>query len=360
MRISYNINTVYLIPGDACNLSCTYCSQHELHGNEQETAVINPEVFEYIKKIVRSQDKQLSVVFFGGEPLVYWKQVKEAMEQLRGYNIRFSVVSNGTLFNEEMAKVFNDFNANLQLSWDGANVAETRGVDVLKTNRENILKVNRLCLAGVMSSKNYPLDFVKVCDEFDKEYYPYNGRSRHTAIHFDYIRSDSVPELTDNIDMDKWESQIAKMVEDAIDYKTGKRPYTTAVYQVDKIFKCLRNGQTMKFTAPRCGSGMTTLHLGINGDIYACHNDRTVIGDIHNTSLDLIRNVSRLDTTPEIAKTCDCFDCDAAKLCCNCYYQLSLDARQRYYCELMRRTIKPVQERQDDLNMAFGTIAAAI
>lgn len=354
MIIGYSVNTIYIIPGDACNLSCVYCSQHELHEGEHPKAEVNPKIYDYIKQIAGNQNNRVSIVFFGGEPLVYWEQIKEIIDNLIGFNVRFSIVTNGVLINEEMVKFFNKYNINIQLSWDGEKVLETRGVDVMKDNEKNIIDINSLCLSGVTSAKNYPMDFVQICDIYNMKYYSHNERNKNLAIHFDYIRSDRNPDLTDNIDMEKWEDQIAQLVQYTIEYHNGQRLYTTAVGQIKKIWQCVRNGEGLSFNAPRCGTGTYSLHLGIDGTIYACHNDRYPVGDINTSPLDIVRNVARVDPTPEVNKKCECFNCDAGKLCCNCYYQMTMDTRRRYYCDMMLATIRPVQERQGELDKVFN------
>ena len=83
------VHTVFVMLGPKCNLRCRYCLQSPLRADREREAV-DPEVLEFIRDIARNQCEPVSVHFYGGEPLMYQREVREIIEALdEEPNIRF-------------------------------------------------------------------------------------------------------------------------------------------------------------------------------------------------------------------------------------------------------------------------------
>lgn len=64
-----DIDKVYILLGDYCNMKCKYC----FHNNDVMPYVdekINEDIFPFIETIASRQKSPLNVRFFGGEPLI--------------------------------------------------------------------------------------------------------------------------------------------------------------------------------------------------------------------------------------------------------------------------------------------------
>lgn len=135
-----NISCVVLMVIQDCNLRCTYCyGDGGRYNNEGqmslETALKSIDYLIENNKIVQSQylnnengenpPKRLSVIFFGGEPLMRYdliqNVVKYCKEKEKEYNIIFdySMTTNGTLITKEISKFIVDNKFNVTLSIDG-------------------------------------------------------------------------------------------------------------------------------------------------------------------------------------------------------------------------------------------------
>lgn len=110
-----------------CNLACKYCfaEEGEYHGHR---AIMKYEVgkaaLDFLVKNSGNR-KNLEIDFFGGEPLMNFKVVKQLVEYGRQlepiYNkkFRFTLTTNGILLNDEIIEFCNKEMANVVLSIDG-------------------------------------------------------------------------------------------------------------------------------------------------------------------------------------------------------------------------------------------------
>ncbi len=110
-----------------CNLACRYCfaEEGEYHGHrELMTYETGKQALDFL--IANSGSRRnLEVDFFGGEPLMNWKVVKDLVaygrqqEKIHNKNFRFTLTTNGVLLNDEMMEFANKEMGNVVLSVDG-------------------------------------------------------------------------------------------------------------------------------------------------------------------------------------------------------------------------------------------------
>ncbi len=125
------IEILYLIVTQGCNLGCKYCFLENEYANwsvqmmSWKTAKIAIDKFiDYIK--VNSITKPL-IVFFGGEPLLNWGIIHQVVIYCEHYNsksnedarIRFSIITNGTMLNDDIAEFLHNYNIGTAISIDG-------------------------------------------------------------------------------------------------------------------------------------------------------------------------------------------------------------------------------------------------
>jgi uncharacterized protein len=92
----------YLFPTNACNLSCSYCYANNKPGYMSKEMMHKMLTWLFSKQ----PHKNLTCHFFGGEPTVMWDmlvdiiQLGNAMAKSNGYNVRWSMTSNGVLLDK--------------------------------------------------------------------------------------------------------------------------------------------------------------------------------------------------------------------------------------------------------------------
>ena len=150
-----------IIPlGVACNMHCKYCLRDN---GKTRVEGFNDLMREFFVSL--DPRKTETVVFTGGEPLLYWKRILEAIKYIpKDINIR--IISNGTLLTEEMVKVINERHINFAVSWDGKESTEfLRGVDIMKDPNIVILlkQIEWLEILSVITNRNP--DVYKICQD---------------------------------------------------------------------------------------------------------------------------------------------------------------------------------------------------
>lgn len=123
-----NLDRLYRLKiqlGMSCNESCVYCSQRVCR--EEPVQPTNGKLETFLTKLAELDipwGKLNAVELWGGEPFVYWKQLKPTVEYLRdsmGYNNSILVTTNGTLFTKEIADWCGQYNLKIKFSHDGVN-----------------------------------------------------------------------------------------------------------------------------------------------------------------------------------------------------------------------------------------------
>jgi uncharacterized protein len=115
-----------------CNFACPYCYQgrgekgEEIHGYKSMTPDMIKKFKDFVKKTVEEREsKKMSLVLYGGEPMLMRKECMETTDELAdwAYNngVRFDLqaLSNGSLIAPEFINWASDYKMRLQIPVDG-------------------------------------------------------------------------------------------------------------------------------------------------------------------------------------------------------------------------------------------------
>jgi uncharacterized protein len=113
---------------EGCNLRCGYCIYNDLYkgkrnfGHRNMTQEVAQKAIDYLK--YHGDKKEVSVTFYGGEPLVNFdilkKSVKYAQENIKNRKLNFSMTTNLSMMTEEIARyIANIDNFSVLCSLDG-------------------------------------------------------------------------------------------------------------------------------------------------------------------------------------------------------------------------------------------------
>lgn len=103
-----------------CNLRCTYCFAGT-KVNQSMTPEVALQAIRFLGEQARG--RVLRVTFFGGEPLLQFDLIRLVVEQGRA-DVRFHMITNGTLLSEERIEFFRRHGVSYTLSLDGAQAAQ--------------------------------------------------------------------------------------------------------------------------------------------------------------------------------------------------------------------------------------------
>ena len=112
----------------ACNLRCVYCyegaGEVKSHSLKRETSIA---LIKYMQNEIEMRgSRSISIILFGGEPLVNFKEGEYILEKMKTYcdenrvTLISSIITNGTLLNEVIIKSLIKYNCEyIQITLDG-------------------------------------------------------------------------------------------------------------------------------------------------------------------------------------------------------------------------------------------------
>ena len=122
LKNRYNSSDMALtiLPTRGCNIGCIYCYEQD-----RPNVLMNEQTEKAIVKFVCSNSnlKRLSVVWYGGEPLLNFDSMVRLTKMFKQLNIEYSakIVSNGYLLTKEKADLMKDLAIrNIQITFDGS------------------------------------------------------------------------------------------------------------------------------------------------------------------------------------------------------------------------------------------------
>lgn len=124
-----DVRSLDLVVTANCNLACSYCYQNSKNARTMawETARAAVEL------VLRSHRNEIDLLFYGGEPLLEFPLIRRVVALVRdtspaGKEVRYSIITNGTLLDDERCEFLVAHDFDTQLSFDGVPEAqEVRG-----------------------------------------------------------------------------------------------------------------------------------------------------------------------------------------------------------------------------------------
>lgn len=142
--------------GLKCNYACQYCSQahqpHDIDGHPEDVLPFMQQLEGWFAGGEDGQGAGVKIEFWGGEPFVYWKLLKPLGEAVKARypNAQLSIVTNGSLFDDEKLGWVEKLDIGIGLSHDGP-AQSYRGPDPLD-DPEMLAQIKRWV------SRRMPLD----------------------------------------------------------------------------------------------------------------------------------------------------------------------------------------------------------
>ena len=125
--------TLLIKPTHLCNFSCVYC-YNSSNNNNVKKSMLDKENLYKVFEVLLNQFDIIECVWLGGEPLLFGKRnfeevFKQQIKLSNEYKVKFlnSVQTNAMLLDEEYEILFNNYNVNIGVSYDGINSLLTRG-----------------------------------------------------------------------------------------------------------------------------------------------------------------------------------------------------------------------------------------
>lgn len=355
--LNMNVKTVFMVLGKGCNFDCRYCMQN----NTKKSGIvypteINEDIYDFIEEIANNQDEPFFVHFYGGEPLVYKDKFKTIAERLYGKkNILLSMITNGSLIDEDMVKFINDHHILVNISWDGKFSSQTRKRNVFEENKENLFKINNLGVFTVISSATPLNELLDSLQELANEFREKTGRD--LRINFDEIFDTDIADrsLLD-VNYDECSKISRNIAKECLAMKTGKIDVSIEKFKKEywakmSFFQRIYNMVQQYATEPNqcitsivhCCNGIEVLNLDLEGNLYSCHNCDIKIGTIYSNFAHYLDQLVKNDQIKYYYQKY-CKDCPAYPVCRGGCKLISEKARNESYCKIKRAMFVPVIE----------------
>ena len=273
-----------------CNLACKYCfaEEGEYHGRRALMSYeVGVKALDYLIQNSGNR-KNLEVDFFGGEPLMNWKVVKQlvaygrSQEEIHNKHFRFTLTTNGVLLNDEIQEFANKEMDNVVLSLDGRKEVN----DIMRPFRNGkgsydliVPKFQKLAdsrnqdkyyIRGTFTKNN--LDFTNDVIEFaDLGFEQISIEPVVADDTDDYaIQMEDVPQICEEYD------KLARVI---IEREKAGKGFNFFHFMLD-----LDGGPCVAKRLSGCGSGTEYLAVTPWGDLYPCHqfvgNEAFLMGDV--------------------------------------------------------------------------------
>lgn len=241
---------------DRCNLKCPYCYLH------QPTYRRRPDIDEETIKILPEVVQRLGVRrvnFFGGEPLLAFDKIRRIVETLKGCKVTFSISTNGTICDEEIAQFLKHNRISVQRSIDGC-------PEVCELNRPG-------------SVQRY-IELTRLFEDYGR---PRRSTITESSVRYTYRSWLWLKEVGFDQGWTPIPDNYAEWSDEAVGVfvehhkliardlvervRRGQRPFYN--YWFNRVVPCVLNPGRM--TPKGCGAGVGLLALRQDGCFFACH-----------------------------------------------------------------------------------------
>lgn len=291
---STNLHIMYLILTTSCNLACKYCyiennvCNNKIEHNMSE-ATAHLAIERYIEHLKNVGLKEAEIILYGGEPLTNWSCVKEIakytkkMTENTGINVVVSMVTNGTLLDEEKANFIAEYGIKVGISIDGPKEINDENRIYRASDKSVYDRV--LHTVDLLNSKGIDFGFsITLSDTFIK--------NKEDVI--EWLKNMKVNGIAYNLyhfstDDGCWK----KTYENQSDFliESFEKLYVAKGLVEDRQFRKLESFKDSRFKFSDCASvGCNQITVRPDGILSICHcyskTDKYVIGNIYDMTFD--------------------------------------------------------------------------
>lgn len=319
-KLNRKIEIMYFIVSTGCNLKCKYCFEEESKHNNHSEINMSYDIAmtaakKYVEYLERHDIEKPQVIFYGGEPLVNWDIVKSVINYISSCNskVKFNIVTNGTLIDDEKAKYISEHDVEVGISLDGPKcindynrifrVGNNSVYDTVM-KRIDILK-NHKCKYGLSITISQAL-----IDSKDKvlEWLKTSGLQ---SIFYNLYHYGEVS--------DTWEDFYNEMSNYLIESYNNLSTIGIADGRLNRKIDSLLDNK-IKFSD--CAAvGVNQLTIKPNGDVIVCHGyvktDKYVLGNIKDKSIEELAYSEGTNIWKNMAPIYneECLKCDSLYIC---------------------------------------------
>lgn len=264
------VHSLTLMVCQECNLRCSYC--YGEGGEYHDRGIMNLEIGKkaILFGLENCVENSLSIIFFGGEPLMQFELIRELVQfarekaQMNSVKIGFSITTNATLITDDIAEFFRENSFGVTVSIDGCEEYNDRnrfyvngkGAYQNTVNGVRILQEHGVYITarGTVTSNNINMleNWKHLCD-----------------LGFKSVHLSPALNLMEKSDIDLYIAEEKQMTDYFIDY-LKKRDFEniSRMHNIESNMSRIHNGGRRNTC---CGAQVRMIAVDKNGDIYPCH-----------------------------------------------------------------------------------------
>ena len=315
--------------GLSCNYSCDYCSQKFVE-RMPETSKKDIDAFmEKLNALDFDEEKGLTIEYWGGEPLVYWKTLRPLVDSIKEkfslWKVRpkFSIITNGSILTDEIIDwlMENDFAVSISHDGPGQSV---RGPDPFDDPEA---KKRILGLYRMMTRLKKPFSFNPMM----------NSKNKSRKAVYDWfvkLTGDENVQLGEGGIVDAYDedgiTNSLQSLQEHFDYRRtafgdiystqGKIGFGGQLSKIDGFMNNVLVHDNARFLGQKCGmDNEHTLAVDLRGNVMTCQNVSSLEisknGESHSGgSLDDYENVE-IKSSTHWSNRKECSSCPVLHLC---------------------------------------------
>ncbi len=279
---SEKINSITIIVTNKCNMSCIYC--YGKYDRPKKTETIGIDDLKKIIVLYSDGQKSFHLSFFGGEPLVEFRKIKQCVEFCENLkentktDFHYSIVTNGTLINDSVCQLLHSYRFSVTISFDGMPTIQNKQ-RALINGKNSFNKVNE----GIDLLNQYGIKFhirATITKKFIDYYLDNILFVEKKYNKFPGVQLDAT---------DKWciddvyniEHQLNNFLDQCIDDKEYFK-----LLSIPKLYAYFKMLVTKKKDYTICEAGISSVCLSSDRNYYICHrfdnHPDTAVGNIES------------------------------------------------------------------------------
>lgn len=251
---------------NACNLCCHYCYVHK-----QQRKDMSLETAKAALEFAGRDGGSVGVSFFGGEPLLKKELIKDIVtygreiEPRLGCSFHFKITTNGTLFDEPVAKLCSEQRISAAISLDGTRQAH----DTHRLYKDGAGSFGAAAKAAKLLLAYQPYACAMMVVNPDTVHLYADGVQNLSDMGFQYficsLNFEREAEWTDE-HMDELERQFDRLSDMYIRWTLDEKKFYFSPFEV----KMRSHIDGERYCEQRCQLGMKQLSVDMSGTLYPC------------------------------------------------------------------------------------------
>lgn len=287
-----------------CNLKCKYCYDKS---NEIENRFVNQifadnidNIIENISKIYINENASKKIIFHGGEPLLvnvktYEEFINKMNKKFKG--VKYSIQTNGTLIDDEYAKLFKRYNIAVGISLDGCD-QEQNSCRVYGDGRNSFNDVMKAIEILKKNDVKYGIIITVTRKHINQ------ARRIYDFLAQNHISADIRPAFqTKNNDNSiiMNQEEYEKFFIELFDIWYNDKEKRVSLRQITEVYQEFLKAIEEKYRTKLCCDSKSCFanfySLDVNGNVYACNrtynNEKLKFGNLNDNTFEEISNKAK-------------------------------------------------------------------